>query len=367
MRKSQTKGYLLEIVLERLLKVNGYNVISEPNEDDIVRKGNGLNVVGRGALHQFDSLGTLKSTPPFMYPLRIFLEAKFRKDRTGIDVVRRGVGILQDINTNYSTVNMTEYQLTLPRYNYNYVVFSTSGFSKEAQKYSIAHKIYLVDLRSQFIHLKIGIEAIVDLWFNTYSNGGTITKERFQRLSDFFKKILSYPNQNINSNYVVPVNNEINKFINEMIDDDEIHGLINEMLDEISQKPIYLANTNSSQLVPLIPDNNDQFIESLKISPHQRVIITRDNQENTWTVIGRENTENGFILSFELPEIFLNYILSDNNNFDKMAYNVKEEFLSKFTFIAYLGNDENPTICTLTFDKDATKRLVAEINNGSQQ
>lgn len=355
MKKSQTKGYLLEIVLERLLKVNGYNVISQPNGDDIVRIGNGLNVVGRGALHQFDSLGTLKSTPPFMYPLRIFLEAKFRKGRTGIDVVRRGVGILQDINTNYSTANMTEHQLTLPRYNYNYVVFSTSGFSKEAQKYSIAHKIYLVDLRSQFIHLKTGIEAIVDLWFNTYSNGGgTITKESFQRLSDFFKTILSYSNQNINSAYVIPLYNEI-------------YGLINEMVDEISQKPIYLANTNSSQLVPLIPDNNDQFIESLKISPHQSVMITRNNQENTWTVIGGENTENSFILRFELPEIFLNYILSDNNNFDKMAYNVKEEFLSKFTFIAYLGNDENPTICTLTFDKDDTKRLVAEINNGSQQ
>jgi hypothetical protein len=350
MKKSQTKGYLLEIVLERLLKVNGYNVVCEPNGDDIVRIGNGLNVVGRGALHQFDSLGTLKSTPPFMYPLRIFLEAKYRKNRTGIDVIRNGVGILQDINTNYSTVNMTEHQLTLPRYNYNYVVFSTSGFSIEAQKYSIAHKIYLVDLRSQFIHIKTGIKAIVDLWFNTYSRSDTITKEQFQRLSGFLKTILSYPNQNIYSNYELTVDNET-------------LGLINEMIDEVSQKPIYLANTNSSQLVPLIPDNNDQFIESLKVSPHQRVSITRNNQENTWTVIGRENTENSFILRFELPEIFLNYILSDNNNFDKMAYNVKEEFLSKFTFIAYLGNDENPTICTLTFDKDATKRLVAEINN----
>ena len=66
MNKQQAKGYLLEIVLTKLIEVNGYEVITESNipyeygvpdgEQEIECKYNGLNVRGRGGYHQFDTL-----------------------------------------------------------------------------------------------------------------------------------------------------------------------------------------------------------------------------------------------------------------------------------------------------------------------
>ena len=159
MNKQQAKGYLLEIVLSKLIEVNGYEVITECNipyepsvphgEQEIEHKRNGLNVRGRGGYHQFDTLGTFRITPPFVYPLRLFVEAKcYASTKVGIDIVRMGVGILNDINTNYSTVNLSTEQLSVKRYQYHYAIFSTSGFSKPAQRYAIAHKIHLIDLSS---------------------------------------------------------------------------------------------------------------------------------------------------------------------------------------------------------------------------
>ncbi|RSI64462.1 restriction endonuclease [Streptococcus oralis] len=170
MKKSQAKGYLLEIVLAKLLKVNGYDLVtSTDNEDneivDLPR--NGLNIKGRGAYHQFDSLGTFRITPPFTHPIRLFLEAKFyTSNKVGIDRVRMGIGILQDVNTNYSTVTMSDKELKLPKYNYNYAIFSTSGFTGDAQRLALAHKIRLIDLSSGYYSwITFFINQIVDRLF----------------------------------------------------------------------------------------------------------------------------------------------------------------------------------------------------------
>ena len=99
MKKSQAKGYLLEIVLAKLLKVNGYDLVTSSDNEIRFLGRNGLNVKGRGGYHQFDSLGTFRITPPFVYPIRLFLEAKFyTNNKVGIDRVRMGIGILQDVN-----------------------------------------------------------------------------------------------------------------------------------------------------------------------------------------------------------------------------------------------------------------------------
>ena len=168
MKKSQAKGYLLEIVLAKLLKVNGYDLVTSTDNEIVNLPRNGLNVKGRGGYHQFDSLGTFRITPPFVYPIRLFLEAKFyTNNKVGIDRVRMGIGILQDVNTNYSTVEMTSEELKLPKYNYNYAIFSTSGFTDDAQRLAIAHKIYLMDLSSGYYNwIRDFINQIVDRLFD---------------------------------------------------------------------------------------------------------------------------------------------------------------------------------------------------------
>lgn len=342
MRKSQAKGYLLEIVLEKLLRVNGYNVITQPDNCEIFNKGNGLNLRGRGGFHQFDSLGTLRVTPPFMYPLRIFLEAKFFSDssKVGIDVVRKGVGILQDVNTNYSTVLMDDNELNFPRYNYNYTVFSASGFSKGAQLYAIAHKIYLVDLDSEFQMIKEGITNLVD-WLSEEVGRDEIPKEDFNAFADSFKEWLWNDDVNFYGEY-------------------ENRESLDLIRADTNDKAIYLASTNSPQLIPLIPDDDSRFKDSLRISPHQNVEITWNEEDENWIVTG-SRTDIRFRLTFKLPEMFAEYIFSENNHIQERAYNAKEQWLSKLTFIAFL-DDENPTICTLTFDKNSTERLVDQLN-----
>ncbi|MDT2830697.1 hypothetical protein P7H62_05305 [Vagococcus carniphilus] len=350
MKKGQARGYLLEIMLEKLLKVNGYNVITQPDNCDIFIKGNGLNLRGRGGFHQFDSLGTLRITPPFMYPLRIFLEAKFYSDgsNVGIDVVRKGVGILQDVNTNYSTVLMNDNELSLPRYNYNYTVFSASGFSKGAQLYAIAHKIYLVDLDNEFLIIKRGITGLVDWLFNELGTDEDIEKSEFNNFSNHFREWLYNTDIDFNQSYFGKGGNEYRYNLN----------LIE---TEMSEKSLYLASTNSPQLIPLVPDDDSQFKESLRISPHQRVQITWNQENENWIVTGSD-TNISFRLTFKLPDMFAEYIFTENNNIQERAYDVKESMLSKLTFIAYL-DEINPTICTLSFDKESTEQLVRELNN----
>lgn len=104
MDKDALKGYILEEVLAYLIRTTGYALLVDPQQDprDLAKRGNGLVVKGRGSEHQVDVLGQLEWTPAFTFPLRLFVEAKFRTKKTGIDAVRNAIGILLDINQNNS-------------------------------------------------------------------------------------------------------------------------------------------------------------------------------------------------------------------------------------------------------------------------
>lgn len=51
MKKSQARGYLLEIVLLKLIEINDYDVIRVSDSNEIVIKSNGLNLTGCGGFH----------------------------------------------------------------------------------------------------------------------------------------------------------------------------------------------------------------------------------------------------------------------------------------------------------------------------
>ena len=96
------RGYILEEVLAYLIRNTGYRLLVDERQDpqELDWKHNGLVVIGRGSVHQVDVLGELAWIPAFTYPLRLFVEAKFRKSRTSIGVVRNIVGTLLDVNQN---------------------------------------------------------------------------------------------------------------------------------------------------------------------------------------------------------------------------------------------------------------------------
>jgi hypothetical protein len=354
MKKSQAKGYLLEIVLAKLLKVNGYDLVtSTDNEDneivDLPR--NGLNIKGRGAYHQFDSLGTFRITPPFVYPIRLFLEAKFyTNNKVGIDRIRMGIGILQDVNTNYSTVDMTSQELKLPKYNYNYALFSTSGFTDDAQRLAIAHKVYLMDLSSGYYSwIRDFINKIVDELFFSHSNSGDdISSDDFNNFKEKFSS---------------RINNLSYDQLYRWLDFDNLQSVADEFVLAVQNVgSIYIASTKSSQIIALIPDDDRMFRNSLLINPHQEVTITWNEDENDVWIVRPTRNYDQYRLTFQLPAVIRDYIFNNSVNQYESAYDEKRSSFGMLSFIAYLDG-ENPTLCTLKFDEEETKRRVERYNS----
>lgn len=145
---SVLQGYVLEELLAKLLQSSGFTLLVDEKQDPaaLTSGGNGLRVRGRGAEHQADVLGELDFRIPFTYPLRLFVEAKFKSRTIGLSDVRNALGVLNDVNEHYSWTRAAEAGASYKRFDYRYVLFSASGFSAEAQNYAITQRLSLVDL-----------------------------------------------------------------------------------------------------------------------------------------------------------------------------------------------------------------------------
>ncbi|WP_416978776.1 hypothetical protein [Streptomyces sp. T028] len=86
--------------------------------------------------------------PPFSLPIRLFAEAKFIRTKVGLPTVRNGHGVVHDLNENVVTTLGKGSGPHRPRarYHYSYAIFSTSGFTQDAQEFALAHQISLIDL-----------------------------------------------------------------------------------------------------------------------------------------------------------------------------------------------------------------------------
>ncbi|MDK7740073.1 hypothetical protein QP561_07400 [Veillonella nakazawae] len=345
MKKGPARGALLEIVLAKLIEVNGYEIIRNEDGREIERRSNNLNLKGRGGYHQFDTLGKFKITPPFVYPLRLFVEAKFyTQNPVGIDKVRMGVGILEDVNTNYSTVDLDDNQLSIERYHYHYAIFSTTGFSLPAQRFAIAHRIHLVDLSGEEYCIIKGLIFDIVEYFSLNDTEDKV-REEFSEFKIWFNEFLNISGNNISLN-------DNNIFNN----DDVLINMIINLKAYIENKFMYLATINSPFIVPLL--SNDLFNELLKRNPHQTVGIKWHNHEPDKWIIVTEDTQNNKDISirFTLPKLLRDYMLS-TDNINNTAKDIKEKRIGTFVFLAYLDKI-NPTLCTLKFDWNMTRRIV---------
>lgn len=140
------RGAILEEIVLHLLEMVGYRVV-QPTEEGTRNGHSGLEVQGRGEWHQIDALAAFDHTPAFMYPLRLMVEAKCYANHrpVGIDVVRNAVGVLKDISESYSTFSdRGGEEIQVQRYNYHSAIFSTSGYTRGASRYAVAHQIFLI-------------------------------------------------------------------------------------------------------------------------------------------------------------------------------------------------------------------------------
>jgi hypothetical protein len=149
MTTAALRGYVLEEVLAKLLHSSGYHLLTQADQDhDALKSGsNGLLVRGRGANHQADALGDLKVPIPFSLPVRLFVEAKFKKSRVGLEDVRNALAVVTDVNERHSTDSAKHLRIPLRRHHYRYSLFSTSGFTAAAEAFALTHQISLIDLQ----------------------------------------------------------------------------------------------------------------------------------------------------------------------------------------------------------------------------
>ena len=149
----QLRGAILEEVVLYLLRQSGYTPLGNSGGDSTIRVGHsGLELRGRGAWHQIDSIADFRVTPPFGYPIRLLVEAKFLTSKVGLPVIRNSTGVHKDVTENW----IVEPGITgLParkRYHYLSAVFSATEFTQPAQQYAYAQDVYLVPLaRSAFM------------------------------------------------------------------------------------------------------------------------------------------------------------------------------------------------------------------------
>jgi hypothetical protein len=169
------KGKVLEEVLAYLIRNAGYQLLVDPSQDptELARRGNGLVVKGRGAVHQADVLGQLSWIPAFTFPIRLFVEAKWHENaKTGLPDVRNAVGVLQDVNQNFAVRSGARSPIPIRRFTYCYSLFSTTGFSKPAQDMALAHLVSLIDLSGpEFDDLRGVVDEIATLLYTSFEDG----------------------------------------------------------------------------------------------------------------------------------------------------------------------------------------------------
>ncbi|WP_437557360.1 hypothetical protein [Acidithiobacillus sulfuriphilus] len=191
---AQIRGALLEEAVLFLLKNIDYEpydqTLLSPNQLQYMRAGHsGLEIRGRGTWHQLDAFALWKHSPAFMYPLHIIVEAKCYAPNSPVcvDVPRNIVGVLKDISENYFSYEQKENHFHGPRYNYAAAIFSTSGFTKGAVEYAVAHQVFLIQYENVPVIQPL-IDAIrrFDKYCISYS-----TKETISSARSYFRRCLA--------------------------------------------------------------------------------------------------------------------------------------------------------------------------------
>jgi hypothetical protein len=144
------RGALLEEAVLFLLDKAGYKVIyraEDSSELSGIRNGrSGLELRGRGTWHQIDALAECDTSPAFMYPLRLILEAKFYSNtRIQLGAVRSFFGVEKDISENYFTKRVGADEFSEIRFNYRAAMLSVYGYTSGAVEFAVAHQIFLIE------------------------------------------------------------------------------------------------------------------------------------------------------------------------------------------------------------------------------
>jgi hypothetical protein len=327
------RGYLLEEALAFLVKKSGYSLLVSPRQDpsSLEERGNGLVVRGRGAVHQVDVLGELDWIPAFTFPLRLFLEAKFQRTKTGIQTVRNAVGVLVDLNQQYG---QTARGSPIRRYRYAYALFSVSGFSGPAVEMAFAHEISLVDLGGrEYQSLTSAIRSASEEVSQMFRTGPSTSDDRLDAEEEDASGIVATLRSTARA--MLGTDPEVDG--GSLTLDSAVSRILSPVESatrEIGE--LFVGMAAGPYMLLLSCDNRDRFLTRMTQRPVLEVTIHYTKSVDAgWTwLIKPANRELGFELSFRLPDAIGNWIFGEEGGSSARARRFKKQLLPHI-FVPY--------------------------------
>ncbi|MEW5832728.1 MAG: hypothetical protein AB1763_07825 [Campylobacterota bacterium] len=342
------KGLLLEEVLLKLLRETGYLTVDDATGDPTLKIGrSGLEVKGRGWNHQIDAIADFIMSPPFSYPIRLLLEAKFYTSKVGIDIVRNAVGVLKDVDEYW--VSNDRNPISKPRYHYQYAIFTSSSFTNPAQRYAFAQDIYLIKLENNKYFLPI-IDAIRNLTFQDFH--GTSDDSININMSELRRAIrhsLRSNDRNILMDYAT--SNRLDQSIfNEIFQ--SCHSLSLSYLGMLGNRfPVFLTPSPAFDINYLLRN--------------PRIRICWD--DNYWYLVNdhancRRLREEDILFSFDLPGELFELYAENNMLTQHRALELKRELMSNIQIIFKDIERGIMSSLELTLDNDWIERIREHLN-----
>ncbi len=342
------RGYILEEVLAYLISGTGYKLLvdADQDSDNLVMRGNGLGVKGRGGDHQVDVLGELQWIPAFTFPLRLFVEAKFRNGRTGISVVDKAVGVLLDINQR----NMVEReQVEFPRYyRYEYALFSISGFSPRAINMAITHQISLIDLSGdEFEDLRDKITKSADMIIRTIEQRSEFQGEDVHNRGRLVLSVRNGLRIKLRT-WPTEVPQTLDDYYIQVIDDALYHAI------QVAHdyRELFVAMADGPFMLLLKERTPGEFVRYANRYRRHDVDIHWSRYEDdgrTWTINPTDDSD-AYSLSFRLPEALSEWIFSRSDFARRRALRVKQNYFSNITIYRYVDGEDY--LYRLTYNRE---------------
>lgn len=324
------RGVILEELVLYLLSLVGYRIVLAGEEG--TRPGHsGLEVRGRGEWHQIDALAAFDRTPAFMYPLRLMVEAKCyaRSRPVGIEVARNAVGVLKDISENYFTYSSSRApgdEVQAPRFNYHSAIFSTSGYTSGAQRYAIAHQVFLI----QYQRIRL-LEPIVDALLELENRH--FSRHWFPRFTAHNSKALrAEVRAMLNPEFTVPSPNR------RLLNDDGYRYLQDRVIGPLlAIEGSYFGMLQGKwpmHLLSRYPLPPAAFADRDEVAC--RVYGRQSDRWSFSPAYEDEGSPNWFCLEFDIPEQILEFVQSARGNPVELA-NVKQQQFSVLDVAGRIG------------------------------
>lgn len=325
----QIRGLILEEVVLHLLSRIGYRIVN-PGEEGTRNGHAGLEIQGRGDWHQVDAFAALEYIPPFMYPLRLVLEAKcYERGRpVGIEVARNLLGVVTDVSQNYFSYapGGRDSEVQMQRFNYHVAIFSTSGYTRSTQRYSLAHQIFLIQYQRVPVMEPI-IRRVLDLNTQHFHipRQGRETEGINIRLSAFRKKLREYFGKSASNFFWTDfltvegqrLIGEIEMYIG------KIGGSYYGMIQGVY--PLHLLSERP--LPPELFRETDEILCKIWVSPDR------------WSFVPSEIVEDDerfFLLEFDIPDEIAKAIKKRGDDWRALA-RVKQERVSYLDLVGSIG------------------------------